>query len=300
MFVDPEAIYEAAVDTGESGLVGVIGLLVVDNQSNVTTPFSTAGIIETPDLSGVYAATRVAPDSFGHYTIVWQLDTGETFGIDELFVGGAEGFVPAPVTSHDYIVAEQLKSTLEMSGLTFADDDIAVSITAASRAVDEITGRRFWTDSVEGERSYYPRWSKVDIDDLVDLTSVEVSSGAGSTAILSEGTDFSLYPSNALLDNRPYEALWLLRTNSYPKYSWSPPVPALVTVTGLFGWPMLPAEVVAATTILATRILRRQREAPFGILTIGIEQGAYARIAQKDPDVQNLLCNFIKPKVMIS
>lgn len=301
MFTDPDATYEVVIDTGQTGLVGTLGNLVVDNQGNTTVAFSTDDVIETPDLSGVYAATRVAPSAFGQYTIVWQLSTGETFGIEDLTVGGAEGFVPAPATSHDYISAVQLKKTLEMTGLTYADDDIAVSVTAASRTVDEITQRRFWMDASPNERFYTPRWSKVDIDDLVNFTSIEATNGAGTTTTpLDEGTDFTMYPRNAILDDRPFEALWLLRTSAYPKYTWTPPVPAQVKVTGTFGWPALPAEVVAATTIIATRILRRQREAPFGIVTVGIESGAVAYIGKDDPGVERLLCNFIKPKVMIS
>jgi hypothetical protein len=76
-------------------------------------------------------------------------------------------------------------------------------------------------------------------------------------------------------------------------------MPSLV-VTGVFGWPTVPDGVVTATTILATRILRRQREAPFGIVTVGIEQGAVARIGRTDPDVQNALCDFIKSSAMIA
>jgi len=239
--------------------------------------------------------TENADDAFGlWYRIVFADETGDLL----------QPTLPvqnAPLADHNYVTREQLKRSLELSGLSYADSDIDVAIAAASRGVDEITQRRFWLDTVADDRFYTPRWSKLDIDDLAELTAVEAIDSAGTaSAVLTEGTDFSLYPINAQLDNRPFEALWLLSTSSYPTYTWSPPFPDLVKVTGRFGWPTLPSEVVAATTILATRYLRRQREAPFGIITVGIEQGAAMRIGRYDPDVENLLCNFKKPRVMIS
>jgi len=162
-----------------------------------------------------------------------------------------------------------------------------VSIGAASRAVDEYCHRRFYLDETSNTRTYIPTWSQVQIDDLVTQDSVSVS---GSTVV--EGTDYVMLPFNAPLDVRPYEKIQFLGTLSLGLPS--------VTVEGVFGWPAVPAGVVAATTIIATRLLRRQREAPFGIVTVGIEQGAVARIAQSDPDVQKALCDYVKEQVMIA
>jgi hypothetical protein len=70
-------------------------------------------------------------------------------------------------------------------------------------------------------------------------------------------------------------------------------LPSSVAVTGQFGWPAVPAQVIEATTILATRLLRRAREAPFGVVGLGID-GAAVRISRFDPDVGFLLDPLVK------
>jgi hypothetical protein len=198
-------------------------------------------------------------------------------------------------SSRDYITLASLKATLEMSGHSYADEDMVVSITAASREVDYLTNRRFWLDDAPNQRVYIPRWSRVQIDDIFTVTTISATSGT-STSTLVNGTDFSLLPLNAAADGRPFETIQFLSTAGvFPDMG----LPS-VSVTGTFGWPVVPQNVVAATTILAARILRRQREAPFGIVTVGIEQGAVARISQTDPDVMALLSDFTKEKVLIA
>lgn len=238
--------------------------------------------------------TELASDTLGlWYRIIFADQSGDTLLPTEPVQN-----VTQP--DQNYVSREELKRTLVLSGLSYADEDIDVSIAAASRAVDDYTGRRFYTVYTESVRFYTPRWSKVDIDDIITVTDVSVIDMSGAEVALTEGTDYSLYPPNADQVYKPYEAIWMLRTISYPAYVWDPVTPDQLRVTGIFGWPVVPAGVVAATTILATRILRRQREAPFGIVTVGIETGATAYIREHDPDVKNLLCDFLKPKVMIS
>jgi hypothetical protein len=41
------------------------------------------------------------------------------------------------------------------------------------------------------------------------------------------------------------------------------------------------------------------REAPFGIVTVGIDQGAAMRIARTDPDVYALICNYTRHQPFI-
>jgi hypothetical protein len=57
----------------------------------------------------------------------------------------------------------------------------------------------------------------------------------------------------------------------------------------------VPAQVKEATSILAARLIRRMREAPFGVVVVGgIDVGAAARIARVDPDVRFLLEPFTR------
>lgn len=95
--VAPGQQFEATIDDGDSGLVGDLGLLIVDNQGGTALAFSTTDVLETPALSGVYAATRLAPLVVGQYTLVWKLaSTDETRGAEDLVVSGLPGLVTVP------------------------------------------------------------------------------------------------------------------------------------------------------------------------------------------------------------
>jgi len=202
-------------------------------------------------------------------------------------------------TSNVYLTLAQLKSTLSMTGTTFADADINLAMGAASRAVDEITGRRFWQDTgTSNVRWYTPRSYKlVQLDDLITLASPGVAIDRGGNGTYSEtwvqGTDFVLEPFNAPSENpvRPYETLRVRLLSG----RWLPPyIERSVQVTGQFGWPAVPDDVTAACGILAAKLLRRSREAPFGIVTAGIDQAAAMRIGRTDPDVYMLLRDYTR------
>jgi hypothetical protein len=51
----------------------------------------------------------------------------------------------------------------------------------------------------------------------------------------------------------------------------------------------VPEDIKTATSILAAKLVRRVREAPFGIVTAGVDQGEAMRISRTDPDVYTLL-----------
>lgn len=69
----PGAVFEASTPPIDSGLVGTIGVRIMDGQGATTTARSTDAIVETPAGSGIYVATRTAPGA-GDYLIAW--DTG--------------------------------------------------------------------------------------------------------------------------------------------------------------------------------------------------------------------------------
>jgi hypothetical protein len=201
----------------------------------------------------------------------------------------------AHANANVYLELEQLKSSLELSGQTFADQDMRLAAGAASRAVDRLTGRRFWLDSGTSNVRYYtPEQIRfLQIDDLATLTSVAIDRGGSGTYTETwvNGTDFVLEPLNATseIPARPYEWLRVRQLSG----RWLPTyIEKSVQVTGQFGWLTVPDDVRAAASILAAKLLRRVREAPFGIVTVGIDEGAAMRIARTDPDVFTLLNDY--------
>jgi len=213
---------------------------------------------------------------------------------------------------NEYVTVEELKYTLELPS-AFADLNIQQAVEAASRAVDDHTGRRFYTTESDEVRYFSPEhWSSysryvdgdfvgyyttpyIDVGDLSTVTGVSVDladDGTYEQAWVS-GTDYWLEPYNAPLDGWPYERLTLRATagRSFPGYAHS------VRVTGKFGWGTTPAAVKMATSMLASRWLKRMREAPFGVVGIGGD-GAAVSISTVDVDVLALLRPYSRHSVL--
>lgn len=195
-----------------------------------------------------------------------------------------------------YVTRAQLKATLSLSGETFADADIDAALTAASRMVDGYCRRRFWADADANQvRLYTPSLpGRVAIDDLVTLTALEEDldlDGVYETPWVL-GTDFVLAPANAAADGLPYTQVVVHPAGNRRFGSFR--YPNTIRLTGKFGWPAVPGEVVQATSILAGRLLKRAREAPLGVVVIGIESGAVGRVPSVDPDVRALLAPYVR------
>jgi hypothetical protein len=83
--VAPQSTFEAVIDTGTTGLTGVIGVGANDNQGGQAIAFSTAGVLEI--APGVYSVSLTAPATAGQYTLIWRQGAGgEVLGIEDLLV----------------------------------------------------------------------------------------------------------------------------------------------------------------------------------------------------------------------
>lgn len=192
--------------------------------------------------------------------------------------------------ANEYLTVMEAKNSAELVGTAFADYDIQRAIAAASRGIDEYTGRFFFTSV--GTR-YYTAYEPgyVDIDDLTTagvLTTDQDGDGVFETS-WTVNTDYTFAPFNAAADGKPYEKI---RLQPYGSQRF-PCLPRAVSVAGTFGWPSVPDQIVEATTIIATKLVKRKRDAPFGVIALGIDNFA-VRIARTDPDVAFLLDPFIR------
>ncbi len=187
----------------------------------------------------------------------------------------------------NYVTREELKATLEMTGQTFADSDIDLAIASASRSVDSLTGRRFWPDADANQVRYFTANtdSYVDLGDLITLTALTFD-WEGDNVYELDWTaltaNWMLEPRNAVLDGTPWQGLRTRGGQVLPLGDGA------IKVTGKFGWATVPDQVKQATVLLANRILKRSREAPFGVANIGME-GDAIRVVRSDPDVEMLL-----------
>lgn len=195
--------------------------------------------------------------------------------------------------ANEYVTQAALKATLSLTGETFADADIDAALEAASRSVDGHCRRRFYADADVNQIRYYSPFSKslLPIDDLVTLTTLKTDPGGDGTfeETWTLNTDFNLLPLNPeLIDATNRWPSTQIETHPLGSFYFPTSYPRSVQVTGKFGWAAVPPQVKEATTILAHRLLKRAREAAFGVVGLGLEGGAVT-ISKTDPDLAGLL-----------
>ena len=180
-----------------------------------------------------------------------------------------------------YVQAGAFKSSMSIQ-TSIPEADVNMALHAAEKAVERVAGKRkFWPDTTPSTR-YFATTDQyqVYIDDIADVDTVEVDGGAV--------TGYVLGPVNAATNDEPYTNL------SCTSPIFTTIEPDGVAVTGTWGWPAIPAEVPQMVTILASRMLKRTREAPFGVVTAGSIEGIAVQLAKTDPEVGILMDPLIR------
>lgn len=195
----------------------------------------------------------------------------------------------------DYCSVADLSGYLRI-GDPADDAQLALAITAASRAVDRTTGRQFGQLPVAAARYYTPRFDVdqsrwvLDIDDLMTSAGLLVKADLDDNGIFTDSiTSFSLKPPNAAGSGQPWTKLVVHPT--------SPVLPTSrrdsVEVTALFGWTSVPTAVKQACLLQASRLFTR-RDAPFGVAGSPDTGSELRLLAKVDPDVAVILRPYTK------
>lgn len=106
----PSVSFETSASGFDSGLVGTIGVRVMDGLGGTTITRRTTNVVESPAGSGIYTAVLTAPALEGQYLIVW--DTGGAtpeYASEELLVTYS---VPDPAPSFLECPVEDVASLL--------------------------------------------------------------------------------------------------------------------------------------------------------------------------------------------
>lgn len=96
---EQNAAYETTTFPGlfDSGLVGTIGVRLMDNQGATVVARTTAGILESPAGSTIYVKPdAVAPAAVGQYTITWDDGAGTWATEDLVVVEAGSSIEPIP------------------------------------------------------------------------------------------------------------------------------------------------------------------------------------------------------------
>lgn len=171
------------------------------------------------------------------------------------------------------------------------------ALNATSRAIDLHCGRRFWQDPTPTVRRYpADDGEEVDVADISTTAGLIVATDPnldGSWSTTWAASDYQLEPLDVDLEH-PEAYAWT-RLVAIADRTW--PVHGrrvTVRVTARHGWSAIPPGVNEACILRAAAIFKR-REAVFGVA--GLNGFGEVRITRKDPDVIDLLHNFVRIRV---
>jgi uncharacterized phiE125 gp8 family phage protein len=186
----------------------------------------------------------------------------------------------------DYATSAELKAYVRI-GDNDDDAQVALAVTAASRAIDRACNRQFGQTSTAEDRYYTATWNRkhcwwmVRIDDLMTTDGLTIHyDSEGDQTYTGEIDEYLLLPRNSAVEGRPWTALVAL-----PSSTTTPgDIESAVRVHGTFGWSSVPSTIKQAVLLQASRFLAR-RDSPFGVAgspDIGSEMRLLAKL---DPDV---------------
>lgn len=163
-----------------------------------------------------------------------------------------------------YATLAQFKAAV---GITDNTDDTALQnvLDATDTLIDLYCDRKTGFGTASETRYYTAEdYQYVLTDDLVSVTTLQTDDDANGTyeTTWTSGTDYVLAPRNAALDGFPYTEIDTSVTwpRNFPK-----DVYLGVKVTGVFGFPSVPAAVTQAEIIQAGAVWN-SRTAPFGVI----------------------------------
>lgn len=194
-----------------------------------------------------------------------------------------------------YCTLSDLKTSLNIED---GMDDIALemSITAASRMIDDYTGRFFYKDGTTGApvTRYYTAqdWWTTNTDDFISINEIATDDNFNQTySTVWATSDYMVEPVNNPRRSWPYTRLLAIGAFIFP-YN----LPQSVRVKAVWGWSAVPSEIEMATRLQAARLFVR-RQSPFGIA--GTPELGTVRLGSRlDPDVEVLLRPFRKTSWM--
>lgn len=266
-----------------------VTLTVTDPAFTVTTYTYPATITKTG--TGVYSVNQPCTLE-GMWSYTW---TGTGTASD---VTSGTFTVSPNYLSRFYCSVAELKSRIGLASTDTSDDDqLLLAVQAATRAIDQFTGRYFWSGTDTRVYSTFDIES-CRIDDLVSITSLSTdSTGLGTYDQVWAAGDYRLEPANAPASNpepEPYTAIRALAGGGGRFwFPWVYPLsnPDRVKVTGVFGWPAVPY-LVKQAALQAAEDAYKLKDAPFGVM--GSADGLGLIRVSANPKLAGMLYSYVR------
>lgn len=247
IYAAPGQTFEATLENAPSGLTGTAGVRILDGAGGTTLGRSTAGINEFPAGSGFYTVTLTAPVTAGQYAVMW--DTGvvspSTTAYEDLTVTFT---APATVllTAANLCSLDGVRERMQKKVTDTAQDDMILRfIPQASRQIMRWTEREFAPAMSAAARVFeWPRtgsFLSLAPYDLRAVTSIQVDTDLPDPITLTVD-EYRLWPKPA--KDGVYLALRLHPLNM--RVGVIPWANREVTVTGDWGWTVVPDDVISA------------------------------------------------------
>lgn len=213
----------------------------------------------------------------------------------------ATGGVAASIVTSEALTDEAAGDTVTITDVTDVVDDATLEsvVTAISRAIDNICGRRFYRNSSD-ETRYYTLDSGDDAriffcpDDIGSVTTLKMDQDGDRTYEETwSTTDYDLMPYNAALDGWPY--MWIETTPS-GDYAFSSSAKG-IQIVGKFGFGTTAPEPVKQACELMVQKLFKRKDAVFGIagaVDLGVLTAMVQEAAISDGQIRLLLDPYIR------
>lgn len=200
--------------------------------------------------------------------------------------------------TNGYCTADELSEHMGGADLNDAGADRAIN--AASRWIDEHTGRKFWLDPANALTTLvyrpedpYTAWVN-DIGSTTGLVIKTDSNGDGTWATTWASTDYQLEPVN------PVGAFSYSRIVAIDRYTFPYHCRRMtLQVTARHGWSTVPDGVVTAALLISAALYQR-RESALGVANAGGDFGPIRVSRFVDPDAARHLEPFRRYDLLVA
>lgn len=194
--------------------------------------------------------------------------------------------------TNGYCTLAEIKDNKRISSTSSPDDGVIEALVeAASRYIDDLTGRRFHTTAAD-ETRYFESDNSTELfpGNIISITSLKTDADGDRTYETTWATtDYDLLPANAALDGLPYHYIRKspAGANSFPTHSKG------VQIVGKFGYSAAPKPIKQACIMIVTSLYLSR----FGNNTEGAATITGAGVVITPKDIPAGALELIRPHI---